>query len=257
MNSRLRFGLLQSWTGGRIASDRPRRVPSFGRGDKLPRLMPAIAVQSMLDLIGGTPLVRLRHLVEPRMADVYCKCEQFNPGGSLKDRIALSMIEAAEREGRIRPGESVIVEPTSGNTGVGLALVCAAKRLQAHPHHAGQHVPGTAALLRPTAPSCTSHRPPGDAGRGREGDRAGARTPAPSCPSSSRTRRTPRRTSHHRRRRSWPSSALACPTLSSHGVGTGGTITGVGQRPARTEADVQIVAVEPEKSAVLSGGNPR
>ena len=61
------------------------------------------------------------------MADVFCKCEQFNPGGSLKDRIALSMIEAAEREGRITPGKSVIVEPTSGNTGVGLALVCAAK----------------------------------------------------------------------------------------------------------------------------------
>jgi cysteine synthase len=90
--------------------------------------MPAVAVNSMLDLIGGTPLVRLRHLVEPAMADIFCKCEQFNPGGSLKDRVALSMIEAAEREGRITPGESVIIEPTSGNTGVGLALVCAAKR---------------------------------------------------------------------------------------------------------------------------------
>src|SRR6185312_16148404 len=89
--------------------------------------MPAYAVNSMLDLIGGTPLVRLRHLVDASMADVFCKCEQFNPGGSLKDRIALSMIEAAEREGRIRPGESVIVEPTSGNTGIGLALVCAVK----------------------------------------------------------------------------------------------------------------------------------
>src|SRR5580704_5890216 len=90
--------------------------------------MPAVAVNSMLDLIGGTPLVRLRHLVDPTMADIFCKCEQFNPGGSLKDRVALSMIEAAEREGRITPGESVIIEPTSGNTGVGLALVTAAKR---------------------------------------------------------------------------------------------------------------------------------
>jgi len=89
--------------------------------------MPALAVENMLDLIGGTPIVRLRHLVDASMADVFCKCEQFNPGGSLKDRIALSMIEAAEREGRIRPGESVIVEPTSGNTGVGLAVVAAAK----------------------------------------------------------------------------------------------------------------------------------
>ena len=65
--------------------------------------MPALAVENMLDLIGGTPIVRLRHLVDASMADVFCKCEQFNPGGSLKDRIALSMIEAAEREGRIRP----------------------------------------------------------------------------------------------------------------------------------------------------------
>src|SRR5206468_4352206 len=89
--------------------------------------MPAYAVNNMLDLIGGTPLVRLRHLVAPDMADVFCKCEQFNPGGSLKDRIALAMIEAAEREGRITPRQSVIIEPTSGNTGVGLALVCAAK----------------------------------------------------------------------------------------------------------------------------------
>ena len=66
--------------------------------------MPALAVENMLDLIGGTPLVRLRHLVDPAMADVFCKCEQFNPGGSVKDRIALAMIEAAEREGRITPG---------------------------------------------------------------------------------------------------------------------------------------------------------
>src|SRR5258706_15019651 len=87
--------------------------------------MPAVAVNNMLELVGGTPLVRLRHLVDATTADIFCKCEQFNPGGSLKDRIALSMIEAAEREGRIRPGKSVIVEPTSGNTRVGLAGVCA------------------------------------------------------------------------------------------------------------------------------------
>src|SRR3569833_113552 len=94
----------------------------------MPAAMPAVAVNSMLELIGGTPLVHLRRLVEPGMADVFCKCEQFNPGGSIKDRVALSMIEAAERTGRLRPGESVLVEPTSGNPGVGRALVAAAKR---------------------------------------------------------------------------------------------------------------------------------
>ena len=83
----------------------------------------APAVSSMLELIGGTPLVRLRHLPGPGAADVFVKCEQFNPGGSVKDRVALAMIERAERAGKLIPGKSVIVEPTSGNTGVGLALV--------------------------------------------------------------------------------------------------------------------------------------
>src|SRR5919108_887748 len=81
----------------------------------------------MIQLIGGAPLVRLRHLPGPASADVFVKCEQFNPGGSVKDRVALAMIERGEREGRLIPGKSVIVEPTSGNTGVGLALVAAVR----------------------------------------------------------------------------------------------------------------------------------
>ncbi|MDB4971486.1 MAG: cysteine synthase, partial [Myxococcales bacterium] len=88
-------------------------------------------VDNILELIGGTPLVRLRRLpqqlVGEAAAEVWVKCEQFNPGGSVKDRIALAMIEDAEQKGRIKPGQSVIVEPTSGNTGIGLALVCAVK----------------------------------------------------------------------------------------------------------------------------------
>jgi cysteine synthase len=92
--------------------------------------MPAAALlkaSSLLDLIGKTPLVRLRNLVPDGAAQVWVKCEQFNPGGSVKDRVALAMIEAAEADGHIAPGRSLIVEPTSGNTGIGLALVCAAK----------------------------------------------------------------------------------------------------------------------------------
>ncbi len=87
--------------------------------------IPPPTVSNMLELIGGTPLVRLRHLPGPGSADVFVKCEQFNPGGSVKDRVALSMINAAEEAGTIVPGKSVLVEPTSGNTGVGLALVSA------------------------------------------------------------------------------------------------------------------------------------
>jgi cysteine synthase len=82
---------------------------------------------SLLDLIGGTPLVRLNAVAPAAAAELWVKCEQYNPGGSVKDRIALSMIEAAERDGLLTPGRSIIVEPTSGNTGIGLALVCAAK----------------------------------------------------------------------------------------------------------------------------------
>src|SRR3990172_2724828 len=88
--------------------------------------MPRIA-SNITELIGDTPMVRLSYIVEDGWADVYAKLESFNPGGSVKDRIALSMIEAAEREGSLKPG-GVIVEPTSGNTGIGLALVCAVKK---------------------------------------------------------------------------------------------------------------------------------
>jgi Pyridoxal-phosphate dependent enzyme len=83
---------------------------------------------SILDTIGATPLDRLRRLTEQEgvSAEIFGKCEFFNPLASVKDRIAVSMIEAAERDGRLRPG-TVVVEPTSGNTGIGLAFVCAAK----------------------------------------------------------------------------------------------------------------------------------
>src|SRR5690242_8491758 len=88
--------------------------------------MAAPVVDSALDLIGNTPLVRVRCIADERSATVWAKCEQLNPGGSVKDRICLAMIEAAERQGVIKRG-STIVEPTSGNTGIGLALVCAIK----------------------------------------------------------------------------------------------------------------------------------
>src|SRR5262250_1428067 len=88
-------------------------------------MRPAVA-QSPLELIGNTPVVRLNRLPGPEHAAVWGKLENLNPGGSVKDRICLSMIEAAEREGRLKPGDT-IVEPTSGNTGIGLALVASVK----------------------------------------------------------------------------------------------------------------------------------
>ena len=88
--------------------------------------MPAPVVDSVLELIGQTPLVRLRRVVPAGSARVWTKAEHLNPGGSVKDRICLAMIERAEKEGRLKAGDTV-VEPTSGNTGIGLALVCARK----------------------------------------------------------------------------------------------------------------------------------
>ncbi|WP_067932182.1 cysteine synthase A [Alicyclobacillus kakegawensis] len=82
---------------------------------------------SILELVGKTPIVRLNRVPNPRGAQVYVKLESFNPGGSVKDRPALNMIEVAERAGWIEPGRSTVIEPTSGNTGIGLAMVCAAK----------------------------------------------------------------------------------------------------------------------------------
>jgi cysteine synthase len=88
--------------------------------------MPISVARSPLDLIGHTPVVRLNRMPSPDDAEVWAKLENFNPGGSVKDRICLAMIERAEQDGRIKPGDT-IVEPTSGNTGIGLALVCAVK----------------------------------------------------------------------------------------------------------------------------------
>ena len=90
---------------------------------------PPVVLDDLLGLIGNTPMVRLQRVagLARTHAAVWGKCEMMNPGGSVKDRIALAMIEAGEREGRIRPGETVLVEPTSGNTGIGLALVAAVK----------------------------------------------------------------------------------------------------------------------------------
>ena len=87
-------------------------------------------VENITQIIGNTPVVKLRNVVDEDAADVYVKLEYQNPGGSVKDRIALAMIEKAEKEGKIKPGDT-IVEPTSGNTGIGLAFVCAAKGYKA------------------------------------------------------------------------------------------------------------------------------
>jgi len=219
--------------------------------------MPAVAVSSMLDLIGGTPLVRLRHLVEPGMADIFCKCEQFNPGGSLKDRVALSMIEAAEREGRITPGESVIIEPTSGNTGVGLALVTAAKRYRLILTMPDNMSLERRALLK--AYGAELHlTPAADVMRGAIARATELVADIPHAFMPQQFNNPANVAAHFLTTGPEIVAQMGnrIPDAFVHGVGTGGTITGVGRVLRALRADVRIVAVEPEKSAVLSGGPP-
>ena len=178
--------------------------------------------------VGETPLVRLRRLGEGLGAEVVAKLEYLNPGGSVKDRIGVAMIDAAERDGELEPGgddRRADQRQHRDRPGAGLRRA----RLRARADPAGGDEPRAdqaAALLR--------RRGPRDALAGRDGGGDRARTSgsspsaARSCRSSSRTRRTPRSTAGRRRRRSGATPA-ARSTCSSTGVGTGGTITGVGQ----------------------------
>ena len=197
--------------------------------------------------------MRLNHL--PQMhgvkATILAKLEFFNPIGSVKDRIGVAMIDAMEAKGAIGP-DTVIVEPTSGNTGIALAFVAAA-RLQADPGDAGFHVAGAA---QDAAPAWRAARPDaggaGHARRHRAGGRTGARQQERGMPQQFSNPANPE---IHRRTTAeeiWNDTQGAVDVFVS-GVGTGGTITGVGQVLKPRKKSLRVVAVEPEDSAVLSG----
>jgi cysteine synthase len=220
----------------------------------------APSVTNMLELVGGTPLVRLRQLPEAGSADVFVKCEQFNPGGSVKDRVALAMIERGEREGKLHPGRSVIVEPTSGNTGVGLALVAAVKRYRLiltmpdnmsierrmllKTYGAEVHLTPAAQVMKGAVDKamelCAANpdfvmpqqfKNPANV-------EAHLRTTGPEIVAQLEV-----------------AGARGCDAFVA-GVGTGGTITGVGRVLRRRFPGVRIVAIEPARSAMLSGRPP-
>ncbi|HCM84731.1 MULTISPECIES: cysteine synthase A [Enterococcus] len=208
---------------------------------------------SILSLIGETPIVKLNSVVPETSAEVYVKLEFFNPGGSVKDRIARSMIEAAEKEGLLKAGDT-IVEPTSGNTGVGLAMVGAAK---------GYPViivmPDTMSVERRKliqAYGATLILTPGSEGM------KGAIAKASELASQEHFFMplqfdNPANTAAHRETTAKEIQEAFGPTgLDAFvaGIGTGGTITGVGQELRRTSPRIKIYAVEPEESPVLKGG---
>jgi cysteine synthase len=212
-------------------------------------------LESLTDLIGGTPVVRLRRVVPSEAAELWGKCEQYNPGGSVKDRIALSMIEAAERDGKIRPGESTIVEPTSGNTGIGLALVCAVKHYRLVLTMPESMSLERRALLK--AYGAELILTPEDRvmeGAVERAEQLCRKNPSYFMPQQFRNPANPeahRRTTAH--------EILAqldgrVPDAFVSAVGTGGTITGVGEVLKERSPSCRVIAVEPATSAVLSGG---
>ncbi len=218
-----------------------------------PATRPLIA-DSVLDLVGATPLVKLRRVIPQEAATVLGKMESLNPGGSVKDRIALAMIEDAERGGRLQPG-STIVEPTSGNTGIGLALVAAVKGYRiilTMPED--MSVERRRLLERYGAELVLTPAIEGMTGAVFAAQELCREHPDYFMPQQFENQANPE--IHHRTtgREILDATGGRIDAFVA-GVGTGGTITGVGHLLREELGDrVLLVAVEPSRSPVLSGG---
>src|SRR5271167_2103401 len=215
---------------------------------------------NIAELIGETPLVGLPRLLHDTPAadsgvELFAKLESFNPGGSVKDRIGVAMIEAAEAEGRIEPGRTTIVEATSGNTGIALAFVCAAKGYDlvlTLPQGMSRE---RESLLRLYGARVDITESMGGMGEAVEAARAMARQPGVFLPDQFSNPANPeahRRTTGPEIERSLGGQVDVLVA----GVGTGGTITGAGEYLRERNPELVVVAVEPGGSAVLSGGAP-
>ena len=210
---------------------------------------------SVLELIGSTPLVRLSNLetLSGGKAEVVAKVESFNPGGSVKDRIAIAMIEAAEKDGRLKPG-GVIIEPTSGNTGVGLALASAVKGYQLI-----LTMPETMSIERRRIVQAYGAKVELTPGKdGMKGAIAKAQQLLAEIPGAIILHQfeNPANPQAHRLRTAeeiWKDTEGKVDIFVA-GVGTGGTLSGTGSRLKELNPNVEIFAVEPASSPVLSGG---
>lgn len=211
--------------------------------------------ENVLSLIGNTPLVRINRMVSDNIAAIWAKLEGFNPGGSVKDRIALSMIEAAEKEDRLKRG-GTIVEPTSGNTGIGLAVVAAVKgyrliltmaeTMSMERRHMLQAF-GAELILTP------GNR--GMMGAVEKAEEMFRDNPDFFMPQQFENKANPE--VHRRTTAIEIINSLGCvPDGFAAGVGTGGTVTGTGEVLREGNPDIWIAAVEPAGSPVLSGGDP-
>ncbi|MCL4533869.1 MAG: cysteine synthase A [Bacteroidetes bacterium] len=215
-----------------------------------------MVARSVLDLIGRTPLVRLNRLPEPGSAEVLVKVEAANPGGSVKDRIALAMVEEAERSGRLKPG-ATIVEPTSGNTGIGLAMVAAAKGYKlilTMPED--MSLERRRLLARFGAEVVLTPAREGMTGAVFAAGQLLNENPDFFMPDQFNNPANPEA---HRRTTALEILEATDGRLDAFvaGVGTGGTITGVGEVLKEKIPGLLVVAVEPAKSQVLRGEKSR
>ena len=205
------------------------------------------------ELVGGTPLVRIRHLADGAPAQVVAKLEFFNPAHSVKDRIGVAMVDALQEQGKIGP-DTVLVEPTSGNTGIALAMVCAARGIKIILTMPETMSVERRMLLRAYgAELVLTPGPDGMGGAIAKAKELVAANPNYILPQQFENPANP---AIHRRTTAeeiWADTDGQVDILIS-GVGTGGTITGVGQVLKERKPGVQVVAVEPAASPVLQGG---
>lgn len=211
--------------------------------------------ENVAELIGQTPIVRLSRIVDKDSAEILAKVEMFNPGGSVKDRICLSMIEDAEKKGLLKKG-STIIEPTSGNTGIGLSMIAAVKGYKCI-----LTMPETMSLERIYilksygAEVILTPGIDGMQGAIKKAEQILKKTPNSFMPQQFKNPANPE---IHRQETAKEIMQITKGNIDAFvaGVGTGGTITGVGEVLKKHNSKIKIIAVEPKNSAVLSGKEP-